>query len=127
MSIIKTKRSLVAAYEPQTGDVAVLLRFGAMRVLEAIGDYEAVVRDAVAMADDMEAHIEVVPVNTDEMLKHMGYASLEDFIASLPPQERAQLRRDCIATLQEVILKEKDLDLVRKASALLAKFVNGSH
>jgi hypothetical protein len=127
MSIIKTKRNLVAAYEPQTGDVAVLLRFGAMRVLEAIGDYEAVMRDAVAMADDMEAHIEVVPVNTDEMLKHMGHASLEDFIASLPPQERAQLRRECIANLQEVILKEKDLDVVREASAILAKLVNGTH
>lgn len=127
MSIIKTKRNFVSAYEPQTGDVAVLLRFGAMRVLEAISEYDAIVRDSVALADDMEAHIEVVPVNTDEMLKHMGYASLEDFVASLPPDERQQLRRECIATLQEVILKEKDLDLVSKASAILAKLVNGTH
>jgi hypothetical protein len=127
MSIIKTKRNLVAAYEPLEGDVAVLLRFGAMRVLQAIGEYKAVVRDAVAIADDMEAHVDVVPLNTDEMLDHAGYASLEDFIASLTPVERAEWRRECIATLQEAILKCKDIDVVREASALLAKFVHGAH
>lgn len=126
MSIIKTKRNFVAAYEALPGDVAVLMRFGAMRVLQAISEYDASVRDAVAIADDMEAHIDVVPVNTDEMLHLAGYASPEEFVASQTPQEREEMRRICIATLQEVILKSKDLDLVREAGALLAKIVRGA-
>lgn len=126
MSIIKTKRNFVAAYEPLPGDVAVLMRFGAMRVLQSINHYDAMVRDGVAIADDLEAHVEVVPLDADELLKLAGYETPDDYVASMAPQEREQLRRECIATLQEVILKSKDLTLVREAGALLAKIVHGA-
>lgn len=126
MSIIKTKRNFVAAYEPLPGDVAVLMRFGAMRVLQSINHYDAMVRDGVAIADDLEAHVEVVPLDADELLKLAGYETPDDYVASMTPQEREQLRRECIATLQEVILKSKDLTLVREAGALLAKIVHGA-
>lgn len=126
MSITKTTRNHVYAYEPQEGDVAVVSYIGSMRIIEAISHYDEAVREGVAIADHMEHGVHVVPVNTDEMLRFAGYANPDDFVASLTPEEREQLRRECIATLHEAILTSKDMDLVRQASALLAKFVHGA-
>lgn len=118
MSIIKTQRNHVAAYEPQAGDVAVVTRLGTVEVVQPIHRYGAAVHQAMAMADNMQAHVDVVPVDTVELLSRNGMTP-EAFMASLSPQEREQLRQDSITACTDAIRYSDDPELAALAAETL--------
>lgn len=125
MSVITTKRNHVAALEPLPTDVAVVSRIGKARVVQPIQDYEHAVSEAVRLADHMQHHIDVVPVDTRELLGLSGM-SPEAFIESLSPAGREELREICICSCIDVISNCDDAILVAEAADALAKF-QGAH
>lgn len=120
MSIIKTKRNLVAALEPMAGDVAVVTRVGTAEVVRPIHEYRAAVHDAEMLADHMSLHVDVIPINTDELLARAGMTP-ESLVASLSPAEREQLRQDCIATCAEAVRYSEDPAVIAAAECVLRK------
>lgn len=120
MSIIKTQRNHVAAYEPQAGDVAVVTRLGTVEAVQPIQHYDAALRKAVAMADHMQSHVDVVPIDTAELLSRNGMTP-ESFVASLSPQQREQLRQDCITACTDAIRYSEDSAVAATAAETLHK------
>lgn len=126
MSIIRTKLNHVAAYEPLPGDVAVVTRMGTVQVVQPIQQYRAAVQEAVAIADHMRAHVDVVPIDTGELLARGGMTP-ESFVASLSPDERDQLRQDCINACTDAMRYSDEPEVVAEAVQTLGVLgiVNG--
>lgn len=120
MSIIKTKRNLVAAPEPMAGDVAVVTRVGTAEVVRPIQEYRAAVHEAEMLADHMSLHVDVTPINTDELLAREGMTP-ESLVASLSPVERDQLRQDCINACTDAVRYSEDPAVVPTAERTLRK------
>lgn len=120
MSIIKTKLNHVAALEPMAGDVAVVTRVGTAEVVQPIHQYRAAVQEAVTLADHMLHHVDVTPIDTDELLARAGMTP-ESLVARLSPQERAQVRRDCINTCTDAVRYSEDPAVVAAAEHTLRK------
>lgn len=126
MSIIRTKRNNhVAALEPQPSDVAVVTLIGTARVVQPIQDYGKATDDAVAMADHMQAHVDVVPIDTRELLE-LGGMTPETLIASLSPAELVALRQDCVNACTDAIRYSGEPKVAAEAFAVLAK-LRGAH
>ncbi|MEJ2031663.1 MAG: hypothetical protein P8Y63_01175 [Deltaproteobacteria bacterium] len=125
MSIIRTKRNHVAALDPLPSDVAVVSRIGTARVVQPIHEYEQAVREAVAIADHMQAHVDVVPVSASEMLELLG-VSPESLLDDLSAAEREELRRACITACINAIRYSNDPEVVAEASEVLEMISFGS-
>lgn len=120
MSIIKTKRNHVAALEAMPGDVAVVTRLGTAEVVQPIHQYRAAVQEAVTLADHMRLHVDVTPIDTDELLARAGMTP-ESLVASLSPVERDQLHQDCINTCTDAVRYSEDPAVVAAAEHTLRK------
>lgn len=114
MSIIKTKRNHVAAYEPLPGDVAVVTRLGTAQVVQSIQQYRAAVHEAVAIADHMQHHVDVVPIDADELLARVGMTP-ESLVASLSPVGLAEIRQDCINACTDAMRYSDDPEVIEQA------------
>lgn len=120
MSIIRTKRNHVAALEPMAGDVAVVARLGTAEIVRPIQECRAAVHDAANLADHMLLHVDVIPIDTDELLARAGMTP-ESFVASLSPQEREQLRQDCINACTDAVRYSEDPAVIPTAEHTLRK------
>ena len=74
MAIFKTKRNMIAAYEPLPEDLFVLTYVGGrkhtfLQAVRAIGQYSVAVNWAFMMADKLEHVVDVVPVTGFEYLQ----------------------------------------------------------
>lgn len=120
MSIIKTKRNHVAAIEPLPTDIAVITRVGVVEVVQPIQKYPAAVSEAKALADHMVLHVDVTPIDTNELLARAGMTP-ESLVASLSHDERDQLRRDCVAACNDAMRYSDDPELVAIAVETLGE------
>ncbi|EJC63252.1 hypothetical protein QWA_06575 [Alcaligenes faecalis subsp. faecalis NCIB 8687] len=118
MSIIKTKRNHVAAFEPMDTDVAVIVRIGTAQAVYPIQQYRQAVQEAEAHADHMQQHVDVVPVNADELLALKGMTT-EMLVADMTDDEREQLRKDCINACADAMRYSDDPALYPRAVATL--------
>lgn len=125
MSVIRLKRNHVSAFEPLPIDVAVVTFIGKARVVHPIQNYDRAVCDAVAIAHHMQAHVDVVPIDTGELLG-LGHMTPETFIDSLSPAERAALRQDCVNACTDAIRYSGDPKLMAEAADVLAR-LKGAH
>lgn len=120
MSIIKTKRNHVAALEPQPGDVAVVTRIGAARVVQPIQQYASAVHESAKLADHMRAHVDVVPIDANDLLS-IGGQSFGAMFRGLPAAVLEELRQDCINACSEAVRYSDDADVRAQAAAVLVK------
>lgn len=125
MSIIKTSRNHVAAYEPLSCDVAVVSHIGTAQVVQPIQQHRAAVHEAAAIADHMQHHVDVVPIDTDELLARVGMTP-ESLVASLSPVGLAELRQDCINACTDAIRYSEDPAVVAAAQHTLCTLHAGS-
>lgn len=119
MSIIRTKQNHVAAYEPLPGDVAVVTRLGTAQSVQPIQQYRAAVQEAVNIADHMRTHVDVVPIDTDELLARAGMTP-ESFVASMTDEERDQLRQDSINACTDAMRYSDEPEVITEAVETLA-------
>lgn len=125
MSITRTKRNLVAAIEPLSTDVAVLTLIGTARVVQAIHDYDKAVADAAALADHMKHHVDVVPIDADELLGFYGMTR-ESLAESFSPAEREELRQDCVNACADAVRYSGEPKVAAEAADVLAR-LKGAH
>lgn len=114
--IIKTKRNHVAALEPLPGDSIVMTRIGTAQVFQPITEYDAAVRDSVRLADHMEAHLDVVPMDIEDFVRLKSGMSLEQFIRTLPEAVLEELWHGCINGCVEAV-RYSDDPVVRAQAA----------
>ncbi len=113
MATIETQRNRVYAYEPQPDDVFVRIGWGApgdgryLRTITLpyapISEYNAAVRWAVAIADQIVHPIHVVTLNHRDMRVAGRFKPLREAVASMTGQERGEMRQLMIATCAEVM------------------------
>ncbi|AZQ66056.1 hypothetical protein EF888_02300 [Silicimonas algicola] len=123
MSVIHTKRNMVAAYEPLPEDLFVEVRIGTpsgRRVLltKKIAEYETAVTWAREMADVMEHHIEVVPVTGPEYM-HRNRSSIAHFMATLTDQEHGEVRSILVTAMGDLMRDSDDPEIRREAHGVL--------
>lgn len=77
MSVVHTKRNMVAAYEILEGDTHVETwvhgsegRY--LLLVQPIANYQKAVAWATSMADQMAHHIEIMPISADEYQQRHG-------------------------------------------------------
>lgn len=107
MSVIKTGRNHVYAYEPLPEDSFVLtyLRGPTERHLlstRGIDAYQAAVDWAVGIADQMAHPIVLVPITFAEYAA-ANSERMESWLAQLDDQQRGKLRREAVAAMLEVM------------------------
>ena len=125
MTIIKTKRNFVCAYDPMPEDMFVCtwLMGSEQRHLmstKTIDHYESAVAWAVGMADQMAQPIEVVTVDGVEYLRRNRDA-LEGHLASLNDQQRGELRQRIAASMAQIMRDCPDEDTRAGAYEVLQK------
>ncbi|QLQ17649.1 MAG: hypothetical protein HZT43_01345 [Exiguobacterium profundum] len=121
MTVIRTARNLVCAYEPQEQDcfVHTLILGSETRHLlttQTIEHYREAVDWAVGIADQMEHPLEVVPVDAVEYLKRH-----RDALASLSDQERGDLRQLTVASMLQIMRDSADETIRADAYDVLQK------
>ncbi|MBP6012138.1 MAG: hypothetical protein KBA31_07915 [Alphaproteobacteria bacterium] len=122
MSVIRTKRNMVCAYEPLPTDNVVMTRIGNARAYVNIDRYCAAVRNAVEAADDhADGHIDVVPMTITEFVQHKSGISFGDWLNSLPAATIETLRQDCIEACAEALRYCEEPAVRAEAAWVLAK------
>jgi hypothetical protein len=107
MSVIKTNRSIVYAYEPEADDthVQTLVRSPTERYVlttQGIDEYQQAVESAVAIADQMDFPLTVLPITAAEFV-NANRERLERGVAALTDQERGELRQVAVASMLTVM------------------------
>jgi hypothetical protein len=124
MSIIRTKRNHVSAYEPLDRDIMVetLLTFGTgsnscrFLTVQPIDRYQAAVDWAVSIADQFELPIQVVPIDVIDFVSLFRTRG-ERGLPSMTPE----LWRDVATTCAEVMRDCNDPAIRAKLFDLLVK------
>jgi hypothetical protein len=121
MSIIKTERSHVYAYEPLPRDSWVETLIGGKRMaMQPIAQYQAAVDWAVSMADQFDPPIHIVPIDANDLAVLQG-ERLERGLAAMSPDERHELRREIVTTAALAMRDCPDPDVRADAYAVLGK------
>ena len=114
MAVIKTKRNMVAAYEPLPEDRFVLTyvlgqkhRF--VQSVRTINQYLAAASWAVEMADKLAHVVEVVPYTKSEYVTIMR-RQVEDASANPTDRKYFDLKQDWVITLLETLRESDDLE-----------------
>lgn len=107
MSVIKTERNFVLAYEPLPEDSFVhTFVIGSeerhLLLTQTIDKYQEAVDFAVSMADQMEMYIEVVPVTGAEYIQR-NRERFERGLAAMTPSERHELRKMIVADMARIM------------------------
>ena len=123
MSVIKTERNHVYAYEPLPEDSFVLtyLRGPTERRLlgtQGIEAYQAAVEWAVGIADQMAHPIVLVPITFAEYVA-ANRDRMESWLANLDDQQRGGLRRVAVTSLLEVMRDCPDPEVRAEAMDVL--------
>ena len=126
MAVIKTKLNAVFAYEPQAGDthVLTLIRSPTQRYVlttRPIEEYADAVAWAVSMADQMAQGITVLPVTITEFIT-ATQAQLENGLASMTDEERAEMRQVVVTRMLLVMRDSDDPALRAEAYQVLEMF-----
>jgi hypothetical protein len=119
MSIIKTDRNTVYAYEPLPEDCFVQTYLGTPEGRELLttchlDDYSRAVADAVQMADRMDYPVTLVPITASEFT-----AKHREKLEALDDQTRGRLRQVAIASMLEVLRDCDDPDTRAEAYGVL--------
>lgn len=119
MSVIKTERNTVYAYEPLPEDSFVQTYLGTAdgrKLLTTchVDDYSSAVADAVRMADQMAYPVTLVPITAPEFA-----AKHRERLAGLDDQQRGRLRQVAIAAMLEVMRDCEDPGLRAEAYEVL--------
>lgn len=117
--IIRTKRNHVAALEPLPGDSIVMTRIGTAQVFQPITEYDSAVRESVRLADRLEAHVDVVPMDIEDFVRLKSGMTLEQFIRALPKAVREELWQGCVAGCMEAVRYCDDPEVRLQAAHLL--------
>jgi hypothetical protein len=125
MSVIKTKRNFVCAYEPLPEDQYVetwLIGSEERHLLltQPIDCYQEAVDWAVGMADKMALYIDVVPITDAEHL-HPHREEGERAVARMTDRERGELRQVVVSTAAEVMRDCPDRAVRAKGYDVLVK------
>ena len=112
MSVIKTQRNQVYAYEPEEGDCFVQTLIGGpvrryLLTTAHIDQYQAAVAWATGIADQMARGVVVMPITATEFVK-ANRERLERGLASMSDRERGELRQVAIASMLEVMRDSDD-------------------
>lgn len=121
MAAIHTRRNVVAAYEPLPTDCVVKVRIGTARAFVPITEYDAAVREAVAMADHMEAHVDVVPMGIDEFVKNRSGRSMVAFLHTCSAAFIEELRQLSIEACADAVRFCEEPAVRAEAAAVLVK------
>lgn len=129
MSVIKTGRNFVCAYEPEPGDsLVVTYLFGEAPTGEGVGHelltqpidrYQEAVEWAVAIAEQMAWFIEVVTLTTAEYV-NLKREQIERVVGALTDEERGGLRH-IVQLMAEVIRDCDDANVRAEACDVLVK------
>lgn len=119
MSIIKTDRNTVYAYEPLPEDSFVQTYLGTAEGQQLLttchlDDYSGAVADAVRMADRMAYPVTLVPITAGEFT-----AKHREKLDALDDQTRGRLRQVAIASMLEVLRDCDDPDTRAEAYGVL--------
>jgi len=119
MSIVKTERNTVYAYEPLPEDCFVQTYLGTPEGRQLlttcnVDDYSRAVADAVHMADRMEYPVTLVPITASEFT-----AKHREKLEALDDQARGRLRQVAIASMLEVLRDCDDPDTRADAYGVL--------
>jgi hypothetical protein len=87
-----------------------MTRIGSTQAFAPITQYDAAVRESVALADHIAEHIDVVPMSLDDFLRITMGSSLADFLHVLPPATLEELRQICIDTFSKATRNNDDAD-----------------
>ena len=126
MAVIKTILNFVYAYEPLPGDthVLTLIRSPTERYVlttRPIEEYADAVASAVSMADPMAQGITVMPISGTEFIT-ANQAQLENGLASMTDQERAEMRQAVVSRMLLVMRDSADPALRAEAYEVLEMF-----
>ena len=107
MTVHRTARNLVCAYDPQENDTHVetwLIGSEQRQLLNTrpIGEYQAAVEWAQSMADQMKQHIELLPIDGAEYIER-NRAKLETALAGMNGQQLGGLRQLAVTTCAEAM------------------------
>ena len=121
MSIIKTERNHVYAYDPLPRDSWVETLIGNRRMsMQPIAHYEQAVAWAVSMADQFDPPIHIVPIDANDLSALHG-EQLERGLAAMTPNERHELRREVVTTAALAMRDCPDPDVRADAYEVLGK------
>ncbi|KAK62902.1 hypothetical protein AZ22_4069 [Bordetella bronchiseptica 980-2] len=97
----------------------VMTRIGTARTFRNIDQYDTAVQNAVAMADHMQAPVDVVPMDVAEFVQVKTGMALKDYLAGLPDAVREELRLMCIDSCMEILHDCPDAAIRVQAAAVL--------
>jgi hypothetical protein len=135
MVAIRTERNWVCAYDPRPGDVLIQvdllgpagdgihLRPNTLGIFP-IPAYQDWLDWAVAIADQMEHPIHILPLNHDDFFQPERFEPYRKFLANLAEEDREEVRRFSIAGCASAIRDSDDRQVRAQAYDVLVSLLS---